>query len=303
MTHRKRILVTGASRGIGLLAAKSLALEGHVVYAGIRNADQQNATRCAELTHWAERRSCALKPIELDVTSDTSVADAVAHAIEDGGLDVLINNAGVMPVGLTEAFTPEDLARCFDVNVLGAMRVTRAVLPHMRHQGAGLLIHVSSNAGRLPIPFFGAYCASKFALEALAEALHHELSGFGIETTILEPGGHATDLIQSPPAPSDEHIAYTYGDRADGPSRAVKMFQDMFAAGGPEVDAQNVADAILQLVEREGERPFRTTVGDHFAIDELNATTLPFQRNLLAALGPIMGVAPEENAAMPPAGP
>jgi NAD(P)-dependent dehydrogenase (short-subunit alcohol dehydrogenase family) len=114
---------------------------------------------------------------------------------EAGRLDVLVNNAGVMSIGLAEGFTEEQARRKMDVNFLGPFRLCRAVLPHMRGRRSGLIVHVTSIVGRIVFPGAALYCASKFAHEALAEALHYELTGTGVESVIVGPGPYATHLL------------------------------------------------------------------------------------------------------------
>src|SRR5207248_11750553 len=123
---------------------------------------------------------------------DPAVAAAVAKA---GRIDIAINNAGYVLSGLAETVTSEQAQRQIDTNFLGSVRVNRAVLPHMRRQRAGVLIHISSGAGRVVLPSFGFYCASKFALEALAEAYNYELAAQGIESVIVEPGQYDTPVF------------------------------------------------------------------------------------------------------------
>lgn len=286
MTEPKAILVTGASRGIGFLSAKALALAGHRVFAGLRDIDNRNAPVRAALLDWAKDKRVSLEPIALDVTEDASVSRA-ANMIEDRvSLDVLINNAGVMPVGVTEAYSPDQVRACLEVNLIGAIRTSRAVLPAMRRRRSGLLIHVSSTAGRLAIPFFGLYCASKWALEAYAESLHYELATFGVESVLVEPGPHQTDLVKAPPAPADEKRVAGYGRIADGSARMLSMFEAKFAAGKAITDAQNVAEAICTLVAMEQQRPLRTTVGDDMGLRRINERTAPLQEDLVEAIRP-----------------
>ncbi len=197
---REVILVTGSSNGIGRLTVETLARRGHTVYASMRDAANRNAIVRAELLHLAKAEGLDLHVIELDVTDGTSVEKAVADIIKDAGrIDVLVNNAGIMSVGITEGFTLEQVHRQLDVNFYGTVRTNRAVVPHMRKQGHGLLIQVSSLAGRVVLPFFGIYNASKFAVEALSEAYRYDLSALGIDSVIVEPGPYGTNLLATIP--------------------------------------------------------------------------------------------------------
>lgn len=287
MTEPKTILVTGASRGIGLLTAKTLAQSGHHVFAGMRDADGRNAAARRELSVWASENGQQLEPVDLDVTDDASIENAVRTIEGRQPIDVLINNAGVMPVGVTEAYTPDQIAALLDVNLIGAARLCRAVLPGMRALGSGLIIHMSSTAGRHSVPFFGVYCASKWALEAYAESLHYELAAFGIESIIVEPGGHATDLIKEPPPPSDRELLDSYGPVAEGPRRMIDMFETRFAAGESITDAQNVADRVRELIDRKRPRPIRTTVGMDFGVSRINKRVAPIQAEFIESLQPV----------------
>ena len=185
-----------------------------------------------------------------------------------GGLDVVINNAGVGVLGIQEQFTPEDFKRLFDINVFGVQRINRAALPHLRSQGRGLVIYVSSLLGRMTLPFYGPYNASKWALEALAENYRTELSGFGVESVIVEPGGYPTSFMDALMRPSDRSTDEGYGDMVHAPESLFNNFEGALA-NNPAQNPQNVADAIANLVNANaGERPLRTVVdnmgmGDH----------------------------------------
>lgn len=284
MVTPQTILITGASRGIGLLAAKALAQRGHKVYASMRDITGRNRDAARDLEAWARDGGFKLEPLELDVTDQASVDRAVATIEAQGPLDVLVNNAGIMPVGLTEAFTLDQQQACFDVNMFGLARTSRAVLPHMRERGSGLLINLSSAAGRLTIPHFGVYCASKWAMEAYCEALHYELEPFGIDSVLIEPSGHGTDLVASSPAPADTAAVKAYGAFAGGRERLLGMFQDMFDQGDAMTDAGNVARKIVELVEMQGPRPIRTQVGQDMGVDAVNVATAPIQAGLVESL-------------------
>ena len=177
-------LVTGSSSGIGEATALALARAGFRVFASGRTL--------AGVGHLAAAAP-GIEPLELDVTDDASVRRAVARVYNAAGrIDVLVNNAGVGIFGAVEDLDRETLRRQFDVNVFGAMAVCRAVLPIMRRQGAGWIVNVSSVAGRVSVPLMGAYCASKFALEAFTDSLRVETRPFGVRVVSVEPGSTRT---------------------------------------------------------------------------------------------------------------
>jgi len=199
--------------------------------------------------------------LALDVTDQTSVDTAVGTALsEAGGLDVVINNAGVAALGVTEAFTPEQFEHIFAVNVNGVVRVNRAVLPAMRRQRSGLLVHVSSGAGRVTIPAMAAYCASKYALEAIADAYRYELLPFGIDSILVEPGVYRTGIHDRLTKPADAARLRDYGGGADFAERVNGVFQAIVGAPDAPGSAE-VVDALVRLIDMDpGRRPFRTVV-------------------------------------------
>src|SRR5689334_20191138 len=157
----KTVLITGASTGFGRDAAERLARRGHRVFATMRDIDGRNAPNRAALLRLAREEKLLLHVLELDVTSDDSVQRAVSFAErEAGAIDAAINNAGQLAMGVCEAFTPEQFTEIMDVNLIGMVRVNRAVLPAMRARRSGAIIHLSSGAGRVTLPGLGAYCAS-----------------------------------------------------------------------------------------------------------------------------------------------
>lgn len=251
----KNVFITGANGGFGRLTTSSLLAAGHTVVATMRNIDTRNLAAANEL------RAAGAHVVELDVTDDGSVDAAMADAVElAGSIDVVINNAGVGSIGLLETFTPADWQTIFDINVFGVQRVNRAALPHMRAQGSGLLVVVSSVVGRMALPFFGPYNAAKFAVEGLAETYRSELSALGIETCVVEPGAYATNFIDGLMQPSDRSRDISYGDMVHAPRNLVESFEGAMAAS-PTQDPQNVADAIVALVDAPaGRRRFRTVV-------------------------------------------
>jgi len=292
----KTILITGASRGIGLLTARSLAGRGHTVYAAMRDIVGRNAPAAGAVRDLAEQSGYRLRPIELDVADPAACRAAVAEIEAERPIDVLVNNAGVMPVGVTEAFSMEQIKSSFEVNMFGLARMSQAVLPAMRDRRSGLLIHLSSAAGRLSIPYFGVYCASKWAMEAYAESLNYELASFGIQSVLVEPSGHATDLVTSAPAPGGAQVLEAYGPFAEGRERLLDMFKGLFAQGLAGNDAQNVADRIVELVEMKGERPIRTQVGDDMGVTAINDAVAPIQEGLIAQLSQVYAAEERETA-------
>jgi NAD(P)-dependent dehydrogenase (short-subunit alcohol dehydrogenase family) len=203
---------------------------------------------------------------------------AVAKA---GRIDVAINNAGYYLGGLEEAVTTEQARRLMDTNFLGPVRVNRAVLPHMRRQRSGVIMHISSGAGRVVLPSAGFYCASKFALEALAEAYSYELAGQGIESLIVEPGAYETPVIGNMVTAADEARTNTYGAVKEIPA---KLGAALSSRAG---NAQEVADAVLQIIETPaGEKQLRYRVSPQdFGLDEINALSKQVQARVLEAFG------------------
>jgi NAD(P)-dependent dehydrogenase (short-subunit alcohol dehydrogenase family) len=184
------VLITGCSTGIGLATARHLASRGDRVYATARNPEA--AARLVE----ARDAVANIRTLALDVTDDASVQAAARTVLDaEGRIDVLVNNAGIGAFGTFE-FVDEAVARAtFETNFWGVMRVTRAVLPAMRAQRSGVIVNVSSVAGRVAGPAMGVYPASKFALEAASEALAREVYSFGIRVAIIEPGFVVTPIL------------------------------------------------------------------------------------------------------------
>jgi NAD(P)-dependent dehydrogenase (short-subunit alcohol dehydrogenase family) len=287
-------LVTGTSHGFGELTAQALARRGHRVFAGMRAISGRNAPAAHRLRAVAVDDALALEPIELDVTDDASVSAAVNWVLAEAGqIDVVVNNAGVLYIGITEAFTIEQVREQLDVNVLGAARLNRAVLPHMRERGSGLLMHVSSIGGRLTFPFYGLYCASKYALEALAEAYRYELSAHGIDSVIVEPGPFPSNLYASLRDPDDRDRVAEYGQTAELAAGLLAGVEQMLA-GEDAPDPRHVADAIAELVETPaGQRPLRTVVGLDFGARSINEAAASYQRAALESweLGHLAAIA------------
>jgi len=184
------IVITGASSGFGALTARALADAGHIVYAGMRESSGRNAPQVAAAAHYAAQHQVELRTVELDVAADASVDAGIARIIADcGRLDVVIHNAGHMSFGPAEAFTPEQFAQLYDINVLSTQRVNRAALPQLRKQGKGLLVWVSSSSARGGTPpFYHRISPPRQQWYSLAVSYASELTRWGIETAIIVPG-------------------------------------------------------------------------------------------------------------------
>src|SRR5258708_8817553 len=231
----QRIVITGSSNGFGLLTAKSLLTLGYEVVATMRDSTTRNASKAAELRGFSADTSGELTVVELDVTSDTSVASAAEQIRELGLVDVLVNNAGVMNIGITEAYSIDEVKAQFEVNTFGPARVAKAFVPQMREQKSGLIINLSSVLGRLNLPFFRVYCASKFALEALFEAYRYELAAFGVDCIIVEPGpyGSASALLANSPAPKDQSLIAAYAEPTPPPPPRKPNFPQTYTPPTP----------------------------------------------------------------------
>jgi NAD(P)-dependent dehydrogenase (short-subunit alcohol dehydrogenase family) len=258
------IVITGASSGFGRLSANALAKAGHTVYASMRDTAGRNAPQVADVERYARDNKVDLRVIELDVNSQSSVDAAIAKIIaEQGRLDVVMHNAGHLVFGPAEAFTPEQLAELYDVNVLSTQRVNRAALPQLRKQGRGLLVWVSSSssAGGTP-PYLAPYFAAKAAMDAMAVVYARELARWGIETSIIVPGAFTggTNHFAHAGSPADKaRVAeYEAGPYAGFGDEIMKAFG---AIVPPDADAASVADAVVKVVDTPfGRRPFRVHI-------------------------------------------
>jgi len=252
---KHKVLVTGASGAFGSLTCIQLAENGHQVVGTMRSLKGKNEAIANEL------RSKGVLLVAMDVTNEESVNSGVHSAIElMGGLDTVFNNAGVGANGILECFTPEDLQQMFDVNVFGVQRLMRAVLPHLRNQGKGTIIHTSSCIGRVTTPFLASYSATKYALESLAEGYRAELSGFGIESCIVEPGGYPTGFMDGMMTPGDTARMDQYGEMASLPETAINGYV-AYVESIPEQRPERVAEAVVKLLNIPfGDKPFRTVV-------------------------------------------
>ena len=279
----KKILITGCSSGFGRDAAESLARDGHRVYATMRDPGGRNAEPADALRVMAKAQNLQLSVHELDVTSDESVRQAVA---ELDGVDVLINNAGSGYGGPVESFTGEQILAQLDLNVVGPARVASAVLPVMRAQGDGLIIQVSSTAGRAAFPGFGVYHASKWGLEGMSEAMRLELAPLGIDVVLVEPGPFSTNFFSNVSQGSRGEVMSDYGhvgEFLDGfTANVTSLFEDADAPTDPHV----VVDTFRKLIDTpKGQRPLRTIAGLYFGYQALNDATEPIRQGALESMG------------------
>ena len=255
-------LITGASTGFGAFAARALAKEGHIIYAGMYSHDgstKQYEDDIAAFNEWAKTD---IRPVTLDLLSQDSVNACVKHILDstDGKLDVVIHNAGHMNYGPAESFSAEQYLRLFDVNVVGTHRLNQAVLPHMRKQRSGHLIWISSSSVYgAKSPMLAGYFAAKAAMDSLAQSYGRELAPWGIETTIVSPGvftkgtNHFADAMQ--PAYLDVVKEYD-----EGPTKGVSEQNMTGTAGVVPEDAEPsmVADVLVEVARApRGKKPWR----------------------------------------------
>lgn len=281
------ILITGASSGFGKEMAVTLAGAGHTVFAGMRAVKGRNASVAAELGAAVGR----ITPIELDVSTDAGVDAGIAQVMAelDGPLDVVINNAGTYIGGLNETISAARFQNMLNVNVLGPVRVMRAVLPNMRAQGFGTVINVTSDMSRFALPMSGLYTASKAALEMVAETYALELAPLGLESLIVQPGAFNTGIMQkSPPVEEPERMG-GYGPTLAQVQGMAESFMALSQESFVDASPAMVADAVVKLLDLPyGQRPLRTVVDPsaHGArANGLNTAIASEQKAFLRALG------------------
>jgi NAD(P)-dependent dehydrogenase (short-subunit alcohol dehydrogenase family) len=270
-------LITGASSGFGRAIADAALARGDSVVVAARKIDALEDLGPRERVHL----------VRLDVTDPGQRDAAVAQAVERfGQVDVLVNNAGRTQVGAVEETTDEELRALFDLHFFAPAALTRAVLPHMRRQGGGTIVQMSSVGGQVTAPGFGAYCATKFALEGLTETLRDEVAPFGIRTLIVEPGAFRTGLFRRDAAyesapmpeyadtvgPTRDYVRNNHGQQPGDPAKAAEAIIQAVDASEPPLRLVLGADAIgnierhLAAVGEELEA--WRSVGEATAIDE-----------------------------------
>ncbi|MEU4412358.1 SDR family NAD(P)-dependent oxidoreductase [Nocardia salmonicida] len=236
--------VTGASRGLGRAFAEAALAAGDRVAAAARTG--------SALDELAAAHPGRVLPLTLDVTDRGAVHEAVDAAVAHfGRLDIVVNNAGTLSMGMIEEFTESEARAQMEVNFFGALWVSQAVLPHLRAQRGGHIVQVSSIGGLAGFPLSGMYAASKFALEGMSEALAMEAAEFGVRVSILQPGGYWTDLYSA--------MVNTTPIEAYAPLRA--QLEAQWAEGSVDSEPALAAEALLTLVDAE-EPPLRLLLGN-----------------------------------------
>jgi len=248
----KVAIVTGSSSGIGLSTAIMLARNNFYTYASMRNTSKANT-----IMEIAKKENLPLQAIQLNVTDDRSVKDAVNKVLDEKKtIDVLVNNAGYGLIGCVEDLSIEEIKAQFETNLFGVIRVTQAVLPVMRKQKNGVIINVSSIAGRVAFPVSNAYASTKFALEGLSESMRYEVEQFGIKVVLIEPGVITTNFVSAMVMPRkvrEQNSPY---------AQFMQKVNDGFKSKRQNAtDSEEVAKVILKAVTAENPEP-RYLVGN-----------------------------------------
>lgn len=282
------VFLTGTNSGFGRLAALTLARRGHRVFATMREPEGKHRAAAHELRAAAQDMPGQISVHALELAMGGGIERACEQVMQEAGhLDVIVNNAGLVAMGLAETMTDQQLLYQLDVNVVGPHRVLRALLPSMRERGQGLLIHVSSSLARLVLPALGVHSACEAGLEALMDAYRLELRPLGIETTILQPGLHPTGFVDRLMVGDEAERAAGYGPMADATDRMGDVVRERIMGKRPPV-SQVVADTIAMLVELSpNSRPDRFVVDEHDASEVLrvNDAHRRVQAELLAKVG------------------
>jgi NAD(P)-dependent dehydrogenase (short-subunit alcohol dehydrogenase family) len=250
----KVALVTGSSSGIGLETALALARDGYHTFASMRDVG-----KAGELEHAAKKENLSINVIELDVNKEESIVATIKKIIsEDKRLDVLVNNAGYGQFGCTEDVSVDEFRKQFETNFFSIVRIIQEVAPIMRNQKSGIIVNISSVAGRIGLPGSSAYISTKFALEGLSECLRYELGQFGIKTTLIEPGVIKTNFFNSMKIPESK-IDPKYKELTEHILAGLKMMSELGTA------PSQVADAVIKAINADEVLP-RYVVGTDAAM-------------------------------------
>ena len=263
------VLITGSNTGFGKLAALSLARKGEKVIATMRDLSKGDDIRRA-----ANEEELPIEIRQLDVCDQEMVKDCLADAQE---IEAIVNNAGFEIQAAVEQLEDELMWKQLDTNLLGPLRLIRTVLPVWIQRGSGVIVNVSSIAGRSAPPYSGSYAASKHALEALSESLHFEVSHLGIRVCVIEPGRFSTDFFENIVRP-DTWEGSQHQERAMAFREALLRLDNIResdeSSGSP--DPQEVADAIVRAVS-DPKMPFRTLVGQDAELIDATKTSMSFE--------------------------
>jgi NAD(P)-dependent dehydrogenase (short-subunit alcohol dehydrogenase family) len=250
----KVALVTGSSSGIGLETVLALARDGYHTFASMRDIE-----KAGELEYAAKKENLSINVIELDVNNEESIVAAIKKIIsEDKRLDVLVNNAGYGQFGCTEDVSVDDFRKQFETNFFSIVRIIQKVTPIMRNQKSGIIVNISSVAGRIGLPGSSAYISTKFALEGLSECLRYELGQFGIKTTLIEPGVIKTNFFNSMKIP-ESNADPKYKELTEHILTGLKMMSELGTA------PSQVADTVIKAINADEVLP-RYVVGTDAAM-------------------------------------
>ena len=273
----KVALVTGSSSGIGLETVLALARDGYHTFASMRYVE-----KAGELEHAAKKENLSINVIELDVNKEESIVAAIKKIISDNKrLDVLVNNAGYGQFGCTEDVSIDDFRKQFETNFFSIVKIIQEVAPIMRNQKSGIIVNISSVAGRIGLPGSSAYISTKFALEGLSECLRYELGQFGIKTTLIEPGVIKTNFFNSMKIP-ESNIDPKYKELTEHILAGLKMMSELGTA------PSQVADTVMKAISADEILP-RYVVGTDAAmfLDAKKAKTdLEFEKYMSKELFP-----------------
>lgn len=277
MKRSEAVLITGCSTGIGRATALRLAKAGRTVYATARREEAI-----------ADLRDAGCRTLPLDVTDEASMRSAVDHVVDaEGAVGVLVNNAGYSQSGAVETVTPEDLRRQFETNVFGLVRMCQLALPGMRDQRWGRIVNVSSMGANFVLPGGGVYHSTKYAVDALSDALRFEVKGFGVDVTVIQPGLIMTDFGTT---------AVAQNAVGEGPYTAFNAYVGKFMhdayAGGPMSRLGGKPDAVARAIERAIKRPrirMRVTPSAYLLIGQSKLMTAGMWDRMLATQFPRPG--------------
>ena len=255
---KKVAVVTGSSSGIGLETSLLLARNGFFTFAKMRNLDKSKA-----ISNLKEKEKLSLEILQLDVNDDESVKEAIQWITnEQERIDVLVNNAGYSLVGPFEELSVEEFKEQFETNVFGVIRVTQAVLPIMRRQRNGIIVNISSIAGKIGFPLTSAYVSSKFALEGLSESMAYEIEELGIKVILIEPGVIKTNFNKNikigKKVTNDSNSPY-----GEMTQKRISRFKPRFESGTPPIEvAKVILKTITSAENQQLSTDFRFLVGN-----------------------------------------